>query len=158
VRLLIDFTREHAQRKGLIVYPRALRWELRERLLRAPELAAPLDPPARTASDGREPRPAQADGSEAVWLEQARTAILHALAVETGRPGGEIEGVEELADLGLDSLSIARVLLRIEEALGCEIASWERAGTRLFEVRALEAALVGALRTKAVREHRGQGT
>jgi hypothetical protein len=147
--LWIDFTLADARaRDGLVVLPETARWQLRELLLRAPELAPPLAGPG--VSDDRAMAPA------AEWLHdeaglrgRVREAIRLALAAEAKCSPEDLESVVDLADIGLDSLSVARVLMSIEERLETRIDSWERIGAALYEVRTLEEVFLAALRSGA---------
>lgn len=148
--LWIDFTRNESRpRQGLIVFPLSSRWQLREQLLRAPELAKPL--PLNTTVENLADR-APANITAEVTRQCVRDAIRRSLMAETNCPAEELEDVEHFADLGLNSLSIMRVILGTEKMLGCRIESWDRISTRLWEVGALEQVLVAALTAAQTRE------
>jgi acyl carrier protein len=147
--LWIDFSGSPApQHPALIVFPPEARWNLREMLLRAPELAGrPMSREAPRADD------ALADAASTAGATALRDrvcdALRTALVSETKCSADDLEDAEDLADLGLDSLGVVRVLAHVEQLLDCRIDSWERFGERLFRRSSLEAIFLAALQAKA---------
>jgi aryl carrier-like protein len=134
-------------RKGLVIFPEDSRWRLREYLLRSPQLAGSA---AASSAGARAGATSLWDENREISLDRVRCAIRGSIAAATGRAPDELRDLENLADLGLDSLSILHVLAGIQQNLRCRIDGWERIGSRLSEVRVLEQVVLAAVRSAGI--------
>jgi acyl carrier protein len=114
---------------------------LRDILLRAPELTVPLAGPQIPIEQGN---------IAAESALQARHCVLAVFrdAVRAERADVDADTIEHLADLGFDSLSMLRLVLKMEEQLGVTLAAWDKSNTDLFLVERLVAAFTSALRRR----------
>lgn len=152
VILVIDLVTPPVGIPGVIALGPERRWDLREILLRSPELEdwRRLPSGERPASNSVAVRIHSAGSHHA---QQVVEALWRALEKETGLGIDAIADTEHLADLGLDSLSFRRLLTDLEARLDVTLESWERGNADLLDVALLRQTLEAALRRRDAGTH-----